>query len=84
MPSQPILDIFLGLKMGKYDTILTAVLTSEQYTCLEEMAKSAGFLWGSHGNTSGFLRAILDGYFEIVPTDRIPPNQDCSISDDSP
>lgn len=68
--------------MGKYDTILTAVLTSEQYTCLEEMAKSAGFLWGSQGNTIGFLRAILDGYFEIVPTDRIPPQQDCSIADD--
>jgi len=69
--------------VSKYGTTLTIALTSEQAACFEEMAKSAGFMWGRFGNISGFLRAIADGYFEIVPVSAIPSDtgSDCDISD---
>ena len=68
--------------MSKYGTTLTVALTAEQSACFEEMARSAGFLWGRYGNISGFLRAVADGYFEIIPVSVIPPDSghDCDVS----
>jgi len=68
--------------MSKFGSTLTVALTSEQAACFEEMAKSAGFMWGRVGNISGFLRAVADGYFEIIPVAAIPPEDghNCDIS----
>ena len=42
-------------------------------------------MWGRAGNISGFLRAVADGYFVIIPSDKIPNDglQDCSIESES-
>mgnify|MGYP000624371962 CR=1 FL=1 len=71
--------------MSKYGFTLTVALTAQQSACFEEMAKSAGFMWGRAGNISGFLRAVADGYFVIIPSDKIPNDglQDCSIESES-
>lgn len=68
--------------MSKFGSTLTIAMTAKQSECLEEMAKSAGFLWGRCGNISGFFRAIADGYFEIIPVAAIPSESelDCEVS----